>query len=305
MKFGKLNDISEVDFRLPADPADTTNWLADLPFPKERNRVYIGCTGWSMKEWVGPVYPKGTKAKDYLVEYGKQFNTIELNTTHYRIPSASLVEKWMRETPGDFRFCPKVPQVISHARDLGINSGRLLEFASALEDLLPKLGACFMQFPPYVSTEHQSRILQFLDHWPSHLPLSLELRHESWFKEDSASSAFFAELRKRGIGMVITDVAGRRDVLHQQLCADQIMVRFVGNAVHPTDYERIDAWVVRLQQWLQAGINDIYFFPHEPDNILAPDLCLYLRERLQSFPVIETRGPSLPPDDSGSQMALF
>lgn len=305
MKFGKLHDISQVDFTLPPDPEGTHTFLQQPPFPKQTSTLYIGCTGWSMKEWVGSVYPTGTKAKDYLLQYGKQFNTIELNTTHYRIPSPSMIDKWVSETPADFRFCPKVPQVISHARDLGLGDGRLLEFTEAIQPLGQKLGPCFMQFPPYVSTEHIPRLSLFLDQWPSHIPLSLEFRHESWFTQSMEAQQFFASLRNRQIGLVITDVAGRRDVLHQEVCADQVMVRFVGNGLHPTDYARIDAWVLRLVSWLQQGLNEIYFFPHEPDNLLAPDLCLYLWEQLQAYPEIATRGPKLRKDDAGSQMALF
>ena len=89
MKFGKLQDISKVDFTLPPDAGENELFFDRLP-KSENVTIYIGCTGWSMKEWVGRVYPKGTKTKDYLQHYGKQFNTIELNTTHYRIPSFEL-----------------------------------------------------------------------------------------------------------------------------------------------------------------------------------------------------------------------
>ena len=103
MKFGKLEDISDVNFNLPVDPSTNEqifeNFLVDKALPK----VYIGCTGWSMKEWVGTVYPKNTKSKDYLFQYAKQFNTIELNTTHYRIPNEKTIEKWKTETNEDFR----------------------------------------------------------------------------------------------------------------------------------------------------------------------------------------------------------
>jgi len=77
MKFGKLPDITQVDFTLPPDPAGTTTILAKLP-PSKAPKLYVGCTGWGMKEWVGKVYPEKTKAKDYLTHYTKQFNTIEL-----------------------------------------------------------------------------------------------------------------------------------------------------------------------------------------------------------------------------------
>jgi uncharacterized protein YecE (DUF72 family) len=57
-------------------------------------------------------------------------------------------------------------------------------------------------------------------------------------------------------------------------------VRFVGNALHPTDYTRINAWIEQIHRWLQEGLENLYFFLHEPDNILAPDIALYFVEKL-------------------------
>jgi Protein of unknown function DUF72 len=93
MDFGKLNNIENVDFTLPPDAPKTAEILRGLPTRPHLPHVYIGATGWSMKEWVGTYYPKGTKATDYLQAYGKQFNSIELNTTHYRIPSQTDIQK--------------------------------------------------------------------------------------------------------------------------------------------------------------------------------------------------------------------
>ena len=105
---------------------------------------------------------------------------------------------------------------------------------------------------------------------------------------------------------VITDVAGRRDVCHARLTNREVVVRFVGNALHPTDYSRIDAWVERLDSWFQNGLQNVYFFTHEPDNILAPELAAYLTKKFQEKTTIKTRGPNLQmPPNEGEQMSLF
>jgi hypothetical protein len=75
-------------------------------------------------------------------------------------------------------------------------------------------------------------------------------------------------------------VAGRRDVLHMRLTTPSAMIRFVGNNLHPTDYTRIDAWVERLKVWFANGLQQLYFFVHEPDNITSPELATYLIEKL-------------------------
>ncbi|MCO6476580.1 MAG: DUF72 domain-containing protein [Phaeodactylibacter sp.] len=307
MKFGKLPDISGVDFRLPPDAPSTGPLLSGLPQREGRPLLFIGCTGWSMKEWVGKVYPRGAKAKDYLQAYSRQFNTIELNTTHYRIPDAHTIEKWYRESLPDFRFCPKIPQSISHSQNLGLGTGLIPSFSEAILGLQEKLGCCFMQMPPYFDIRRLPQLEKFLKAFPKEIPLAVELRHESWFDEPKNGEAVFSLLQAHNIATVITDVAGRRDVLHMRLTNGTAMVRFVGNGLHPTDYSRIDAWMERLSTWFNQGLREVYFFPHEPDNLLAPELAAYVLEKArEKAPTAATRGPSLIKEEGqGEQMSLF
>ncbi|WP_020534078.1 DUF72 domain-containing protein [Lewinella cohaerens] len=307
MKFGKLQNIENVDFTLPADPLANAALLASFPEDEQPMAVYVGCTGWSMKEWVGRWYPKGTKAKDFLPVYAKQFNTIELNTTHYRIPDPDLVAKWCSQVPDDFRFCPKLPQTISHSKSLGLGGDQLPFFWEALGNFGKKLGSCFMQLPPYYGIDRLPQLAQFLSIWPKDFPLAVEFRHESWFAGAANIEEWTEVLTRYGTTAALTDVAGRRDVLHQHLTNQQTMIRFVGNGLHPTDYGRIHAWVRQLAVWKELGLKTVYFFPHEPDNILAPDLAHYLVQYLHETTSITTRGPdpiSTGPQQ-GDQILLF
>jgi len=306
MKFGKVADIEKVDFSLPADPAANERvWNKATGPDRSSARMYLGCTGWSMKEWVGKVYPKGTPAKGYLSVYGEQFNTIELNTTHYRIPTAEQVGKWLDQTPEDFRFCPKVPQTISHRRDLGIGGQPLAQFSHAMDLLGERLGCCFIQLPPYFGHDRLDLLEQFLKGWPDHHSLAVEVRHESWFEQPGHLEDFLQLLETYGKAAVITDVAGRRDVAHMGVTGATTMIRFVGNGLHPTDYQRIDNWIQRLRSWAGQGVQNIYFFPHEPDNILAPELTQYVAEQVGNWTSFVYRGPTLIDDDAGEQMSLF
>lgn len=307
MEFGKLPDISKVDFGLPPDAPQTERLLASLPEEAGAPLFFIGCTGWSMKEWVGRVYPKGTKAKDYLKAYSHQFNTIELNTTHYRIPDEETIEKWYRESEADFRFCPKVPQSISHSQNLGLGTALIPSFCESILGLKEKLGCCFLQLPPYFDIRRLPVLEKFLKAFPPEIPLAIELRHESWFSNPQNGEAVFSLLEHHHIAPVITDVAGRRDVLHMRLTNGTAMVRFVGNGLHPTDFSRIDEWITRLAGWFRKGLREAYFFPHEPDNLLAPELAAYVLEKaLQAIPQALTRGPKLiEGKEQGQQMSLF
>ncbi len=309
MKFGKLAHIDQVDFTLPADAAGTSPLLARLPKTEDAPQLYIGCTGWNMKEWIGSVYPLKTKAKDFLHHYSRQFGTIELNTTHYRIPTIETVQKWRDTTPDNFRFCPKIPQTISHSRDLGLSKDYTLLFCENIAQLNKKMGCCFMQLPPYFGFDRLELLKTFLQKFPNHIPLSIELRHESWFDVPEKIEVLSAALEGLNISLVITDVAGRRDVLHQRLTTDTTLIRFVGNALHPTDYTRIDAWVDRLKNWFEQGLQRVFFFPHEPDNILAPQLAAYFIEKMNEHCQLNIHVPTLDGREietmPGGQMRLF
>lgn len=306
MEFGKLPDISQVDFTLPPDPpgnaAVLTNRKSQVGNPKS---LFIGATGWSVREWVGKIYPKGTKTPDYLRHYARQFNTIELNTTHYRIPDLFTVQHWHDEAAADFRFCPKVLQTISHAADLGTGGDLIQRFCEAMGGLGNKLGPCFIQLPPYFGADRLPVLEQFLQQFS--LPLAVELRHESWFSNPLHFNRLGDLFEKYGVSTVITDVAGRRDVAHMRLTTSKVLVRFVGNDLHPTDFTRLDDWSERLNDWFSAGLEVAYFFTHEPDNLLAPDLAAAFYQKTTHLPGVTTRGPKISggPESEGQQMSLF
>ncbi len=304
MEFGKLTDISKVDFSLPKDSSDTARVLAKY----EKNNkplLYVGCTGWSMPQWNGTWYPKDCKSINYLKEYSRQFNTIEHNTTHYRIPDEALVLKWKNESSNDFKFCPKIPQSISHSRDLGLNTNGMRLFTENILLLGEKMGCCFMQLPPHFGIERLALLKSFLQKWHLELPLAIEIRHENIFNDEKNTHRFFELLEKYKVASVITDVSGRRDVLHQRLTNDIAMIRFVGNDLHSTDYQRIDEWIERLKSWFSQGLQEVFFFTHEPENLKAPDLALYMTEQLKAKFDSNIRLPQRYDIYKNEQMSLF
>ncbi|MBP9872774.1 MAG: DUF72 domain-containing protein [Haliscomenobacter sp.] len=305
MEFGKLDDIREVDFSLPEDPRWNEGVFQEMG-ASTAPVWHTGCTGWAMKEWAGHVYPSGSKSQDFLTEYGKQFNTIELNVTHYQIPNPETIQKWKEQTPADFRFCPKVYQGISHSRNLGIGSGQIEQFCRSIEGLSDRLGPCFLQLPPGFGPESLDLLASFMGKWPQSLPVAVEFRNQRWFGAPGAIRRAAELLHGVHAGMVITDVAGRRDVLHMYASAPFALIRFVGNGLHPTDYTRAQDWVVRLGLWIRKGIRDVYFFAHEPGNLLAPELAQFVTLQVEEhLPSVHTRGPLFVTPPGGNQLGLF
>ncbi len=305
MDFGKVRNIKNIHFSLPNDSPETLRVLTGLPQREGLPHVYIGCTGWSMKEWIGKVYPKNAKPQDYLQYYSRQFNTIELNTTHYRTPSASDIQKWYNSTPDDFRFAPKMLQTVSHSPQLGFGTGLTAQFCEAIAGLEEKLGVCFMQLPPHFTYKNLRILESYLSKFPKDIHLAIELRHEDWFANEHYFKTIFDVLEHYRVSTVITDVAGRRDVLHQRLTTSTAVIRFVGNDLHATDYTRIDEWVVRLKKWFEEGLHEVYFFTHEPDNLNAPDLAKYLHDAVNSQFEAILRGPHFIEEEPPKQISLF
>ncbi len=159
MDFGKLNNISGIDFRLPPNNNFTAQVLnssnAQTP-PK----VYVGPPVWANKDWTGKIYPTSAKDKDFLYHYARQFNTIELNVTHYQIPNLSTIERWKEAVVGqNFTFCPKWPQIISHDAQLQKCESLIDEFVENITQLGSYLGTTFLQLAPYF-TPRQLPILE-------------------------------------------------------------------------------------------------------------------------------------------------
>ena len=78
--------------------------------------IRIGTSGFSYDDWLGPVYPAGLPARDQLAFYAREFSTVELNVTYYRIPDARTVAGWARKTPDEFLFAVKAYQGLTHER---------------------------------------------------------------------------------------------------------------------------------------------------------------------------------------------
>lgn len=280
MDFGKISDLSRVDFSLPPDHPSTSSVLSGGKAAGRKPHVWIGCPTWANKPWIGTWYPAGVQDKDLLYWYARQFNTIELNTTHYRIPDTATISRWRQAVRPGFMFCPKFPQEISHHLLL-LQAQTLSDtFCASILGLEEHLGLSFLQLPPSFGPEYAATLERFLLSVPRQVPLAVEFRHPDWFKENEEARAGFALLEALNVSVVLTDVAGRRDVLHQRLTTPVAFIRFVGNGLHPSDYARINDWVARLKAWFDKGLQCLCFFVHQPDISHSPVLAQYLIRQL-------------------------
>lgn len=179
----------------------------------------LGTSSFSSADWVGPFYPPGTKAAGYLEYYATRFDTVEVDSTYYRVPAARTVDGWRRNTPDGFLLAAKFPRDIVHGGEGAKPDGatvlvpgktyevrdRFLEVMSRLGD---RLGPLVLQFPYYARDVFPSkqaffeRLDRFLADLPDGFSWGVEIRNRAWMTKE------FAELcRRRRVAMVLVDQA--------------------------------------------------------------------------------------------------
>jgi uncharacterized protein YecE (DUF72 family) len=181
--------------------------------------------GWGYEEWVGPFYPPGTPANEFLPRYARVFSLAEVDSSFYRAPSAFLTRRWAEATPPGFRFTPKVPQEITHKRLLRDIEEPLAEFWTGLEPLARagKLGPLVAQFPASFSRAKGGDLLgPFLEAIPTTYRVAVELRHRSWFVPET-----YETLRGRNAALVWSVIP--RASAPPVRTADFVYARFVGD----------------------------------------------------------------------------
>ncbi len=282
MEFGRVveSQLNDIDFSLPPDPGLNSKVLRGKA--NAEPKIYAGCAKWGRTEWLGKIYPLKTRERNFLDHYVHHFNSIELNTTHYKVYGPAAIHKWAAKAGGrDFIFCPKMFQGVTHRGRLRGKNFILNEYLRGVAAFGNHLGPILVQLSDSFSPKRKDELFGFLGSLPTGFQFFLEVRHHGWFKKEQAEP-LFSGLREMNIGAVITDTAGRRDCAHMHVTIPKTFVRFVGNSLHKTDFERIDEWVKRIDDWISRGIMEIYFFMHMHDEAKSPELTDYLVDALNT-----------------------
>ncbi len=212
-----------------------------------------GTSGFSYAAWRGSFYPKKLPPAEMLAFYAGKLGAVEINSTFYRLPNASLLERWAAATPGSFRFALKSPRGITHMRrlaDAGDGVARLADRVGALGD---RLGPILFQLPATLRKD-VGVLAAFLATLPAGLRAAFEFRHESWLAEDT-----YAVLRRHDAALCIAD-------------SEEFATPFVATAgwgylrLRRQDYDKaaLRRWAKRLRA---QSYDDAYvFFKHEAEG---------------------------------------
>ena len=238
--------------------------------------IRIGCSGWNYQHWRnGVFYPPRLPPRRWLDYYARHFDTVEVNSTFYRLPREPAVAKWVQESPRDFLFAVKMSRYVTHIRRLRDVRPSLRLFYSRIRPLVrsPKLGPVLWQLQGTFRRD-DARLADALAALPPGRHC-FEFRHESWFVPE-----IYELLRAHGVALVIGDTP-RRPFQAHELTADWTFIRFHhGTRGRHSNYSQteLEEWAKRIERWAREV--EVYAYFNNDWNGYAVRNGRWLKERL-------------------------
>ena len=237
--------------------------------------VRVGCSGWNYDDWRGRFYPEGMGPSRWLSRYAEEFDTVEVNSTFYRLASREGVKRWVEQTPDDFVFAANASRYLTHVRRLRDIGEGIARYYERIEPLVQsdKLGPVVWQFPATFrrNDEALERTLPLLP--PGRH--CFEFRHESWFTQD-----VYDLLGRHGAALVIGDHP-KWPFQARELVTDWTLVRLHhGRRGRRGNYSEseIEEWARRIGQWRRRV--EVYVYLNNDWEGFAIDNARSLKRRL-------------------------
>ncbi len=233
-----------------------------MVLPLAMNAVRVGCSGWMYDSWRGPLYPEREPKRRWLELYAEQFDTVEVNSTFYRLARREAVDGWMEQTPDGFLFAVKASRYLTHIKRLIGIEGGIRRFYEPLEPMIAsgRLGPVLWQLPENFHRD-DARLSAWIELLPQGMH-TIEFRHPSWFAPE-----VMAALRARGVALTIGDHPGRR-FQSDEATAPWRFVRFhYGARGRAGNYSRteLEEWSRRIATWRRR--------PRHPNSLPGPRGC--------------------------------
>jgi uncharacterized protein YecE (DUF72 family) len=237
--------------------------------------VRIGCSGWNYASWKDEFYG-GLPPRLWLQHYARHFDTVEVNSTFYRLPTTKAVQGWVDQTPPDFVFAVKASRYLTHIRRLRDLGDGLRRYYERIDPLVrsPKLGPVLWQLPPTFRRDDE-RLATALRALPEGRH-AFEFRHESWFADE-----VYELLRRHGAALVIADRPEIKRFQAHEFTADWTFVRFhYGSRGRRGNYSKteLEEWARRFEGWRERV--EIYAYFNNDWEVFAVRNALWLKRRL-------------------------
>jgi uncharacterized protein YecE (DUF72 family) len=256
--------------------------------------ILIGTQGWNYTAWVGPFYPPGTRASEFLPTYARAFRAVEVDSTFYAIPEARVVRAWAGRTPPEFTFALKMPKDVTHEHRLRDADDIVRDFLGRARQLGSKLGPILLQMGPDFGPDELPAIETFLPTLPGDLRFAIELRQSGWMRPEILPH-LLELLARHGVALALSDGRWiRRETmleLVEQATADFLYVRWMGPDRAITDYSRVQfdrseeirAWSEALKR--AAHTRDVFGFFNNHFAGHSPASARFLQRLLGQQPV--------------------
>lgn len=239
--------------------------------PKQPGHLFAGTSGWAYPTWKPGFYPKDVPPRRFLEHYSTRLNTLEVNYTFRKLPTADQLVGWIAATPPHFRFSFKAPEAITHRRRLRECGDAVDAFLTALEPVrvARRLGLLLFQLPPNFKAD-LARLETFLQMPPMQRagPISFEFRNDTWF-----TPACFKLLRAHGAALCMAESEDlQTPEVHTAKAFTSYRLRMPGGYTAAS----VTTHAQRFQRIADAGRDVYVYYKHEdePNGPLAAELLL-------------------------------
>jgi uncharacterized protein YecE (DUF72 family) len=223
----------------------------------QAGRLLTGTSGFAYPSWIPRFYEPGKASRKLLTAYAGRLPAVELNNTFYRRPPTETVERWRRETPASFRFCPKAQRSASwRAWKADAVEEAMTWLRDGLEPFGEQLG-CVLLAAAGTQPRDDGALDRLLTARPEKLPLALSLPHPSW-----ADDEVYAALAAHDVALVATDRDGEAEP-DLRRSGPFLYLRLRRAGYGEDDLAR---WARRLEPFLADGLDAYVFFRHDDDG---------------------------------------
>jgi uncharacterized protein YecE (DUF72 family) len=219
--------------------------------------IRIGTSGWVYTHWRGVFYPADLAQKDWFSFYARSFDTVEINNSFYRLPSAGAFEAWRRQAPVGFVYSVKASRYLTHLKKLTEAEAPLSTFLERISYLVETLGPVLYQLPPNWRV-NLPRFERFLGALPASTTHVVEFRDESWLSEE-----VFRLMEQHGVAHCIHDMHPLQ--VPPRVTARTVYIRFHGDMQHSGDYPpaTLATWALRIEDWHRQGHDVFAYFNND------------------------------------------
>jgi uncharacterized protein YecE (DUF72 family) len=219
----------------------------------------VGTSGWIYGHWRGRFYPEKLRSKDWFAHYVRNFETVEINNSFYRLPSESAFDAWREQAPAGFVYAVKASRFLTHMKKLKDPEEPIERILGRARRLGEKLGPVLYQLPGGWKRNIE-RLAYFFAALPRDLVHVMEYRRADWL-----CGEVFALMKKHNIGLCIHDLLPDHP---RVVTSNVVYVRFHGSgAKYAGSYPRRDLkrWSEWMSEQAKAGCAVFAYFNNDAD----------------------------------------